>query len=581
MIVIKRWSWPILVGLTGWLAVAFTRADPGLTADEPFSVIYGIDFVSRLSERGWDFFSPASINETFAERKEHPPLGRWLVGGMGFGIDFLSHLGDHGWGFFFPSSIKDTFAGTVARWQAKQHAASPYGIQDILDSRLAPATAFAVLLALVVRVVGGQFGMVAGVSSGISLLLMPRSFAHAHFAALETFVSMTYFLGVISAAWMMERRWPWLLAPVAGLFLGFALLTKIHGVFLPPLVAIWAISCHRFRSLVPLTIWGLMGIAVFFLGWPWLWKDVMEFWGSIHSGVHSAPRPFPRLSEFLGASLDRAAIYVSYPGGKFRDTEVPWHYTWVMFAVVVPVGIHLLGGLGVWQHVAKRRGDHRNWLFLGAVVFPLTVFSIPRIPVYDGVRLFLMVFPFWALFAGQGAAWLFEHMKSRWGPRVAGGLLAAFLACQAVGVVHYHPFQLSYYNLLVGGLRGAQRLGFEVTYWGDTITTDLLDRWSAEAPENACAVLVPTLYDGNAELYQSSSMLAKHQKLTGRWGSNCPYVLVYNRRAYLDRVQELIDNPKQKPLFENAIDGVWLSRVYLWPSDASQRVPTRSMMKMQ
>jgi hypothetical protein len=106
-------------------------------------------------------------------------------------------------------------------------------------------------------------------------------------------------------------------------------------------------------------------------------------------------------------------------------------------------------------------------------------------------------------------------------------------------------------------------MGFEVTYWGDSVTTDLLNRWSASTPDNSCALLVPTLYEGQVELYQSSGMLKKRQKLVDRPNVKCPYVIIYNRRAYLDNVRGLLEDPNQKPLYENVVDGVWVARVYL------------------
>jgi hypothetical protein len=222
----------------------------------------------------------------------------------------------------------------------------------------------------------------------------------------------------------------------------------------------------------------------------------------------------------------------------------------------------LLALCGVRQHLRQRRGDSAGWLYLAAVLFPLVVFSIPGVPVYDGVRLFLMVFPVWAALAGQGTGWAFDILRDRWESRLACGIVTVFLGAQAFGVFYYHPFQLSYYNLLTAGLRGAERMGFEVTYWGDSITTDLLDRWSASAPDNSCALLVPTLYRGQADLYQSSGMLKKRQRLVGSSWRNCPYVVVYNRRAYLDSVRNLVENSTQRPLHENVVDGVWVSRVY-------------------
>ena len=44
-----------------------------------------------------------------------------------------------------------------------------------------------------------------------------------------------------------------------------------------------------------------------------------------------------------------------------------------------------------------------------------------------------------------------------------------------------HPFGLSYYNELVGGLPGAERLGLELTYWNDPVDQLLLDELGREA----------------------------------------------------------------------------------------------------
>ena len=48
------------------------------------------------------------------------------------------------------------------------------------------------------------------------------------------------------------------------------------------------------------------------------------------------------------------------------------------------------------------------------------------------------------------------------------------MALQGIGLAIYCPCHLSYYNLLVGGLPGAEKLGFEVTYWGDTVREPIL-----------------------------------------------------------------------------------------------------------
>jgi len=51
---------------------------------------------------------------------------------------------------------------------------------------------------------------------------------------------------------------------------------------------------------------------------------------------------------------------------------------------------------------------------------------------------------------------------------VTGCLLALVCAPGVVAAVHLHPYQLAYYNELVGGAQGAAQRGFETTYWADS-----------------------------------------------------------------------------------------------------------------
>jgi hypothetical protein len=51
--------------------------------------------------------------------------------------------------------------------------------------------------------------------------------------------------------------------------------------------------------------------------------------------------------------------------------------------------------------------------------------------------------------------------------------------------VRVHPYELSYYNSLIGGPRGAWNEGFELTYWYDAFDPRSLERINATLPENA------------------------------------------------------------------------------------------------
>src|SRR5262249_17295945 len=152
--------------------------------------------------------------------------------------------------------------------------------------------------------------------------------------------------------------------------------------------------------------------------WPWLWYH-----------------PWERLLNYWGTGVQRATIRVLYLGQVFADRDVPWHYPWVYFAVTVPVGLHLLGLIGAARGWKVRRDDPSPLRVAGPVLFFLLLFS-SRIPIYDGERLFLHVFPAWALLIGLGFGWLVERLG---GNRLARRGLVAFLAAQGVGVFLTFP----------------------------------------------------------------------------------------------------------------------------------------------
>lgn len=515
------WLVPIVIGIVGTLAVLFTKDAPGLTSDEPFSVSYGKLFVYTALATGRGFFEPHLVQETFMGRSEHPPLGRWLVG----------------W----------------AHWLSDARPRDPLYF-DVRAARTAPAIAFGLMIVLVSRV-ASRWGKVASASAGVGLGTMPRVFGHAHFAALDTFVALTYLAAVITAGWMFAGPRPARRSIVAGVVWGLALLTKLHGVLVAPLVACWAIWHYRTRAVWPLVCWSACGTVVFFLGWPWLWYD---------TGI--------RLANFVSSGVARQITWVWYLGRSFADVDVPWHYPWVLVGVTIPVGLLalLVAGFAWWGR--RQFAGNGMRLIVAAAAFPLVLFSLPGVPVYDGVRLFLMVFPFLAVVIGWGTAAIFDRLKQQIGVSAAIVAVAVLLASQAVGLVRYHPCHLSYYNTLVGGLAGAERLGFQVTYWGDSLTPEFLDRWSRGTPNGAKAILAPTLYKKHELLYATVSMTRRQQSFVPDGDASARYLVVYNRRPYVS--DELLERIRRLPpaIARVERDGVWLAAAYrLLPAESEPK----------
>jgi hypothetical protein len=149
------------------------------------------------------------------------------------------------------------------------------------------------------------------------------------------------------------------------------------------------------------------------------------------------------------------------------------------------------------------------------------------------------------------------------------------VAAQGVALVLYHPCYLSHYGLLVGGLPGAARLGFEISYWGDAVTESLLKAVGEEGKPSA-AVFGPNLAPFQAPFVTVCSPTLARRKVNvvgwegGRKGieAGCRYGIFYHRRADLDGIPDELLN--SKVVAERRILGVWTARVVEFPSPVGQ-----------
>ena len=512
----------LAMGACAGLAVVLTLDGPGLTIDEPLDVRPGRTYITAIRQEGLRFFHPQVVDRVFRDNAEHPPLGRWLLG-------IASTLGE-------PFEVI---------WKG----ADPTG-QYVLAGRLAPAAAFAVLVGIITLTAAGRWGLPAGAATGFAMVAMPRVFAHAHLAALDTFLSLFWTLALLAGERALRSPRPIRAVAIAGAIWSLALLTKIHAWCLLPVLGAWAfLRLPKKQAIAAISIWTLFGISLFWLGWPWLWHD-----------------PLSRMRAYLGTGVARPTIFVQYFNRVFADRDVPWHYPWFYFATTVPLGLQLLGAFGLAQGLKNRRLDGLPLLLAGSIATFLVLFST-RVPVYDGERLFLHVFPAWALLIGLGFSTLWTHFRtSAWWPSLRI-VLIAFLLSQNYGTVALHPFGLSFYNGFAGGLSGAERLGLELTYWSDPVDQVLLDRLAQEGQRGTTAALVPTLYPQQGLLTTNRALARagihlgdQEESLSAEW------VIVSRRTAYLrPEILERLASGRGTRIATRSRQGVWLSALWHFP----------------
>jgi hypothetical protein len=578
-----------LAALTATLAtIAPDGSGPGVACDELILVYEGKQLVTALRQQGLAFFRPANIDRNFPWKAGGPPVQAPL----GYGLLGCAH-------YVFDRAPDDPSAISITA------------------ARFAPAIAFALLILMVGAWAGRREGALAGTFAAAAVALQPRLFGHAHFAALDMLTALFFVAALLAVTEAARTGRLWHFA-LAGIVWGAAMLVRLHGLLLAPPVVVWLLwRCLRQRQhgrqpvIWSLIAWFAAGVATFVAGWPWLWLA-----------------PIARFQQFLASGSARQPLHVFYAGQVWLDRSVPWHYPWVMFAVTVPLGLLVLGMLGIVVTLGKSRkmtepletnrisqpadrlrfrnlSTGEDVLLLGTIIFVLTLFSCPGTPVYDGVRLFLMVFPIWAVWTAIGAGWLVSHCRvpllgtSSALPKLAGRhclkqavahrgeecernlvrtvAVSLFLALQGLGLVIYCPCHLSYYNLLVGGLAGAERLGFEVTYWGETVREPILAeaaRLSHGKPilfaPNLAPFQVPAVEMCSPALHDAGVHLVGWDRSKPAEADDCGYAVIYHRRADLADVEGLLRHGTI--VKEYSKQGVWLTQlVRLAPLDGSNQ----------
>jgi 4-amino-4-deoxy-L-arabinose transferase-like glycosyltransferase len=344
------------------------------------------------------------------------------------------------------------------------------------SARFGPILLFTLAAGVMYYRMASDWSTAAAAGSVAALMLLPRMFAHAHFASTDGPLTSCWILAWASFVPAVRPRaggpgrlnWP--AALLFGVALGMTLATKATGWLAPSAFLVWAALYRDRVAAKALAVALPAALVVFFLLNPPLWSQPLAGWRTFFSlNFNRAANPGLNISTwFLGQMYN-------------LDWPLPWYNTLLWTAVTVPAATLGLAVAGI-AAIVRRPGEHRlgmlliaNWLVL------MIVRALPCTPPHDGVRLFLPAFAFLAALAGVGCGVVFSWAARRdaSGGRsvraTATAALALMTGATAANLVVYAPQWLSYYNLLIGGLPGATALGMEPTYYWDGLDRSVLD----------------------------------------------------------------------------------------------------------
>ncbi|MBK6846634.1 MAG: glycosyltransferase family 39 protein [Proteobacteria bacterium] len=468
----------LLVG--SFAALGLAQRTVGVTRDE------GTYFEAARSYWSWidtladglakgtqrESLTTGAITRHWSVNREHPPLFKTLFG--------ISHhmLHERPWRQPWPPR--------------SAHAQGP-GLLPAIDAFRLPTWLIAGAAVALLYLFGLRLhGRTAGLSAALLYLTLPRLFFHGQLACFDAGIATLWLLVVYAYFRSLDHAgWGFLAGPL----LGLALAGKHNAWFLPPLLlAHYLVVVRPDVSLRPLVLprlplafvsMALLAPAVFVGLWPWLWFE-----------------PLAHLREYVAFHLHHAYYNIEYLGRNLARPPLPVSYPFVMTLVTVPaVTLALASGgaaLGLRPWVAsllgrwgRRRGGapadpyrfpaRRSWLRPASglnprsglllalnALFPLLLIALPSTPKFGGTKHWLPAYPFLALFAGIALGELSRALRRDYPAlRPLAWALPLLVAIPgALNLAQTHPFGLSQYTALAGGVPGAADLGLNRQFWG-------------------------------------------------------------------------------------------------------------------
>ena len=288
----------------------------------------------------------------------------------------------------------------------------------------------------------------------------------AHVDAITTSFMVTSFLAGLIAfhfdepddqAYPVRRGW----LVISAVFGAFGGVTKFTTLGVAGILGLCLLYQHRTRwrqwfqlAVAPMIVWTVIAVIVWFGVFPATWVNMNRVIARLDQGVELALNAHKPGNFYLGEPLEDPGLSFYVVSTVFRIT--PW------------VTLGLLAGL-----VAALRGAARKWhLPLMSMVIFIVVFGlVMTLQPKKLDRYVLQYFPLLNILAAFGLLWLWDWLQARLpvlratGARVVEYGLAVLIP--VLTIVGYHPYELAYYNPLVGGSAGA--LNTLLVGWGEGI----------------------------------------------------------------------------------------------------------------
>ncbi len=496
--------------------------------------------------------SKAEIEKGFKYNHEHPVLMKTLFG--------VSHRAIHGTSAHPGQGF----------WAEHLSHITAYRLPTMLLAGLSIYLTF--LLGCMLK------GRIAGLAAALSLATMPHVFFHSSLACFDAPVTCMWLL-ICYCFIRATRSRAWAVA--SGLALGLGFSTKLNIFFVPFALLMLAIfECWRFKRRTgawkaqeghgPIFYYMwiglcmlLLGAAVFFAHWPWLWRDMWEHL-SFYVRFHARHVHYP----------------VDFLGKLYYKPPFPVYFPFVFSLFTVPVATISAGAVGLWVTLKAVKRDFCKpesrleiapWVVLLNAFVPFLIIAMPHTPIFGGTKHWMPAMPFCAVLAGVGVARCCEMLIAKMAShkRIYALLAAVFalllFAPAAYETAHYGAHGAAYFNALAGGAPGAAKLRMPRNFWGYSTIAELplLNRMVQPGE----LVFWHKATRGSIDAYKRDHLLRGDITYTGDWTEAYSQWAVYHdqREKWPEELDIWRSYGTDWPVAGYFLDGVQLMGIYHRP----------------
>lgn len=193
----------------------------------------------------------------------------------------------------------------------------------------------------------------------------------------------------------------------------------------------------NFKYVLAIIISIILAYVLIVAIWPWAHQNVL---------IH----PVEALFKFSDINLIMS--YQLYFGELIPNRNVPFSFLFVWYGITLPMVV--LIGLFLFLIFFRRIPVFCIYILI-FLILPLLLYTFSARNLYDSGRQFLFIVPPIVVLSSYGWIKFYNLMNHRY---LKKGLLFAFgllIALPLFSIIKLHPSQSSYFNELIGGLKGA------------------------------------------------------------------------------------------------------------------------------